>query len=232
MKYFKILLLLSSFTAMSMAKEIEFRECEKWWPDHCVGKKMSADYFALWMGDEYAVSRMVMRQHVTQKKYESILDIPCGGCIDLKGFRQEGNFIRYHGIDITPKLIERAKSLNISSEVARIQDIPLADSSFDVTYSRHILEHLPHYEDAIKELVRVAKKEAIIIFFLRPTSSPENAIRVENIDGFPVYHNWYSKSKIETYLKSLPKISSFEWQEIDSQFSMDGKEAILHLYLK
>jgi len=66
------------------------------------------------------------------------LDIGCG----LK--KREG----FLGIDIV-----RTESVN---------NLPFRDSSIDVIYTRHTLEHVDNFEKAVKEMWRVSKPNAII----------------------------------------------------------------------
>ena len=148
-------------------KQISLQRHEQWWQKNCVVEK-KLEEFSSWLGDLNADSRVKMRNYIKNKGYKSVLDIPSGLCIDFYGFKKDKTNINYHGIDITPYLVKRAKKLGISVSQGTIENIQLDDSSFDVAYARHILEHLNHYQKAINELVRVAEKEVIIIFFIKP----------------------------------------------------------------
>lgn len=108
--------------------------------------------------------------------------------------------------------------------LGRIQNIPANDSSFDVTYSRHILEHLDSCEQALTELVRVAKKEVIIVFFINPIEGESDEIVTGWADGYPIYHNRYSKTKIEKFLNLLPKVKKIFWEDVPGT-----NESLLHI---
>lgn len=75
-----------------------------------------------------------------------------------------------HGIDISPKRMEFAASyplhreLGLTFSVASATDLPFEDNSFDAVYSMYCLEHLPlGFEDAIREMVRVARKCVVLV---------------------------------------------------------------------
>lgn len=75
-------------------------------------------------------------------------------------------------------------------------------------------------------MVRVAKKEAIVTFFIRPTKDSKHHINTSYDNGHLLYHNEYSRKLIEKYVSSLEKVDHFTWEPIND------KEEILHIYLK
>lgn len=196
---------------------------EIWWEKN-LETEVSLETFHLWLGDINAPSREKMREHIKKMHYTSIVDIPCGLCLDYWGLKYEGTKIHYLGVDITPRLVALATNNNIPIVEASIESLPLDDCSFDMSYARHILEHLDSYESSIRELVRVAKKEVFITFFIKPTEEPTK-INLAMINDSPLYHNSYNKMEIERYVFSLDKVSHIEWEELE-------KEMILHIYLK
>ena len=199
------------------------KEYEKWWEIKCREKK-SLDDFMLWQGNENAISRILARLHIINKGYQSVLDIACGLAVDYEGLKKSCRDLTYLGIDISPTFIAKVKERGIPAQVGRIQDIPCGDDAFDVVYARFILEHLDAYKDAIEEMVRVAKKEVLIVFFIKPTAAANDRMVVADTNGYPIYHNQYSKSKMESFLNSLEKVKSFIWQEVKHK-----DECILHI---
>jgi len=197
-------------------------EYEIWW-EKCLENNVSIATFEGWLGDIYSTSRVAMRRHVVQKNYKSILDVPSGLCIDYFGFKHDGITIDYQGVDITPKLVALAQKQNLPVIVGDIKSLPFQDNKFDICYARHILEHLSSYEQAINELIRVAKKEALITFFIQPqeTQSISSAYYNDHL----LYHNTYCRPALERFVLSNPKVSKLEWEYVD------GREIILHIYL-
>ncbi len=143
-------------------------EYEEWW-EKCLGGTVSIEDFAGWLGDLNSPSRVLMRDHVRKKGYRSLLDVPAGLCIDYFGLKRDGLEIDYMGVDITPKLVFRAQLENIPVCEGDIKHLPFEDNRFEISYARHILEHLSGYEEAVSELIRVASRETLIVFFIAPT---------------------------------------------------------------
>lgn len=199
-----------------------FKPHEKWWEKN-LSHKMGE--FASWLGDEDATSRKVMRSYIKSKGYKTVLDVPCGLCTEYVGYRKEKSDVQYIGLDITPCLVERAQNFGINVLRGSIEAMPFQDSSIEACYSRHILEHLDYYEKAVKELIRVAQKEVVIIFFIKPQVGKER-IDGQITDGALLYHNTYDRQKLENFIMIQPKVSHFEWQEITHA------ENALHIFLK
>ncbi len=208
---------------MSAAQLVKPKPHEQWW-EQCLGSQVSMLTFSQWLGDINAQSRVAVREHVKNKNYKSILDIPSGLCIDFFGFKHNGVDIDYYGIDITPKLVDYAQAQGINVHCGSIEEIPMRDASVDVCYARHILEHLDYYQKAISGLIRVATKEVIIVFFIKPGEKPDK-IHYSDCGGYLLYHNYYNQQQLEQYVQTFSQVDKLEWEEVSSN------EIILHIYL-
>lgn len=226
MKVAKFFIILSMIipTVIS-AVNPSLKEYEKWWEFKCREKKSLED-FNFWQGGENAISRILARLHIMNKGYQSVLDIPCGLAVDYEPLKKSRSTLDYLAIDISANFIAKVTEKGIPAMTGRIQDIPCDDNAFEVVYSRFILEHLDSYKDALEEMVRVASKEVLVVFFIKPTSALNDKMVVSTTDGYPIYHNQYSKSKMEAFLRTLPKVKEFSWQEVKSK-----DECILHIYV-
>lgn len=204
---------------------IQLKEHQQWWEHNFEAR---GNDFARWLGDVNADSRLGMRRHVKKMGYESLLDVPSGLCVDYYGLKSENLASIYQGLDITPKLVARALELGIHVKQGSIENIPWNDSSFDIVYARHILEHLDYYTVALKELIRVAKKEALIVFFIKPTDQPDkiNSAKDGSTQFDLLYHNHYNKAALERYISGFAKVNSLAWEHVNDQ------EVILHIYMK
>ena len=102
---------------------------------------------------------------IDKKNYTSILD--CGaGLGQLYNWLQRTNpDIRYQGMEITKKFVDDATAADIPMILGDIENIPYEDDSFDVCVASAVLNHLHDYRPAIKEMLRVAKKEILVTFF-------------------------------------------------------------------
>lgn len=119
----------------------------------------------------YAVRRAA---HVAQ--YESILrfvepgmhvlDAGCGeGALSVL-MAKRGAVVT--GCDISePNIVESQKyaqkaGVQATFLVADGEALPFPDASFDLVVSSHVLEHLPHFEKGLDEVLRVTKKRAVV----------------------------------------------------------------------
>jgi ubiquinone/menaquinone biosynthesis C-methylase UbiE len=116
---------------------------------------------------------------------------------------------QYIGLDRTEKMLAHAKNLYKDEIVLKqgyIQSIPFEDSSIDVVIARHILEHLGEgYEQAIREVFRVAREEVILVFFVDLAEGDEDVIKESEPDenGCTYFWNTYSNSKLMEFLSEF-----------------------------
>ena len=80
------------------------------------------------------------------------------------------------------------------------------NNEFDVVYCRHVLEHQDDYKSSIKEMIRVSRKTVLVIFWLI-SDNEDDCIKYDDREN--LYHNTYSKSKINDFISSLGY--SFDW---------------------
>lgn len=93
----------------------------------------------------------------------SILEIGCSSGYYYEVFAIAGLNIEYTGVDYSPYLIEMARKYypNSRFEVNDAQHLKFSDSSFELVISGCCLLHIPDYEKAIAESVRVASRRVI-----------------------------------------------------------------------
>jgi SAM-dependent methyltransferase len=218
------MLAMSSFSFIIGVEAIQLKEHERWWT---VNMGSQLEIFHNWLGDEDAPSRVRAREHIKQKGYMSVLDIPCGLCTEYLGYQKEKSPIAYFGMDITEGLVSRAKKLGVPAFQGNIEMIPCPDSIVDVCYARHILEHLSGYKLALTELIRVAREEVIVVFFMLP-GQEEDFINLTWCDGCRVYHNIYNKNGLDEFIRQNKKVKNTDWESVGSG---ETAESILHIYL-
>ena len=104
-----------------------------------------------------------------------LLEIGCGMGSDLLQLARRG--FRVTGVDLTEAGIELAKKRfdiygqQAELRVADAENLPFADSTFDVVYSFGVLHHTPDTPKSIKEVHRVLKAggKAYIMLYYRPS---------------------------------------------------------------
>ena len=112
-----------------------------------------------------AVWKADLRLHVKTQGHKSILDCGAALCDEYFAFCREQYDVEYTATEITKKYVDHAKELGINIFHCGIDKLPFADKSFDYVMCYGVLNHQLEYEQAIREMVRVAKKEVMISFF-------------------------------------------------------------------
>lgn len=172
---------------------------ERWWQDH-LDTRMGD--FGTWLHNSDTTSRDGLYRFVESNKTRTVLECGSGLCIDYQRFfaHQNPKAVRYDAIDVTPRLVTLGRSLGANVREASIEAIPAKDGAYEMVYCRHVLEHLPGYEAALTEMLRVASRFAIAILWrTRPTG--EDTIEYNTVHDVPnTYHNTYSEERISAWL--------------------------------
>jgi len=119
-------------------------------------------------------SRVWLRERLREwGETHSLLDVGCGTGVEYEGIRREGLQTEYVGLDACERAIALARRTYPETRMRRwwVGDaghLPCADNSFDVVLLRHVLEHLPDFRPAVREALRVACCQVVLIFFWPP----------------------------------------------------------------
>jgi SAM-dependent methyltransferase len=100
----------------------------------------------------------------------SVLDIPCGGGVALRGLRP-GQGVRYVAADISPAMLDRtaraAKERGVQDQVelteADVHDLQFGDGEFDLVLSFTGLHCFPRPRDAVHEMARVTRPGGTLV---------------------------------------------------------------------
>jgi ubiquinone/menaquinone biosynthesis C-methylase UbiE len=127
-----------------------------------------------------------------------VVDAACGTCVNWEVFRHLGSECRYIGVDRCEGMLREA-GIRYGQEIETlsgyVQELPFADNEADIVIMRHILEHLQEgYEDAIREGLRVAKHELVIVFFIDPSNEAEDDISESEPDEHSCTYFWNTYS--------------------------------------
>lgn len=99
----------------------------------------------------------------------SVLDVPCGGGVALRGLRR-GQGVRYVAADISAAMlgrtreaaVERGVSDQVETEVADVGALPFGDGEFDLVVSFTGLHVFPDPHRAVLELGRVTHPGGVL----------------------------------------------------------------------
>lgn len=181
-------------------------DSDKYVHDNTLYPAPSKETFEVWMGDHNAEDRILARGLMVP--YDSLLDAGCGAAPEHRVIPSD----KYFAMDITQKLVDYNVSRGIDCRQGSLMDIPFANNQFDVVISRHVTEHMAEIETPLKELLRVARKQLLLSFFIDPIDLDWHRTKLDNegTNG-EIYHNQYSQRVIEDILAKDPKVESFAW---------------------
>lgn len=160
----------------------------------------------------YAIKKYV-------KPYSDFLDYGSGSGTTLEALIYWNKIpVHYHGLDIIPKNVEwcnehfKCNDFEVNKTIHKI-DKP--DCSWDVVYSRHVVDHMDSFENGLNEHCRVAKELVIIVLWVPPGDMDQHDIK-HIVDQGKVYENeytnHYSKSLI---MKALKEKESEGWELVE-----------------
>ena len=91
-----------------------------------------------------------------------IVDVGCGAGNILEQIRV-GHLV---GVDLSPYLLGKAQRRLLGKAFlvqGNIEALPLPTAAFDKAYCSEVLEHLPHPEQALREICRILKPTGLLI---------------------------------------------------------------------
>jgi len=84
-----------------------------------------------------------------------VLEVGCGTGLILERLALVAK--RAEGIDLSPGMLEKARSRGLSVKEASATALPFADGSFDTVVSFKVLAHVPDIAGALAEMARVCR---------------------------------------------------------------------------
>jgi DNA gyrase subunit B len=108
---------------------------------------------AAWITDEELLSRHV--GHLGVGEDARMLDVCCGSGVVGGSFR--GKVGKIEGLDLTPEMINLAKTRLDEVHKGTVYDLPFAPGTFDLVVTREVLHLLPSPEKPVAEIFRVLR---------------------------------------------------------------------------
>ena len=138
-----------------------------------------------------------IRHLISTSQARSMIEIGVGGRNEMHCladfFRAHPTF-QYVGTDWTPQFIAEAQAEFPDFKWKQLDIVTCKIEEWmksDIVYSQHVLEHCPGLNPPLRNMLLMAKKVVINIFFQPPTPTEEI-----NWSQYPVYHNFYSREHI------------------------------------
>tara|TARA_B110000208_G_scaffold181978_1_gene233259 strand:+ start:448 stop:1041 length:594 start_codon:yes stop_codon:yes gene_type:complete len=173
--------------------------------------------FENWVGESDAESKRYFYQYIKNKNYKTLLDIGCGNATLYDGLQDNNIDINYTGADSCDYFVKLGRNRNLNILHTDIRKTDVNDSTYDIVFGRHIVEHQPDFETLFTEMIRIAKKESVHIFFIKPNMG-DTIINYDKKQD--LYHNTYGSLDIVNFLKAHVKVKDFKFLDINKKETM------------
>lgn len=161
---------------------------------------------------------------------ESFLDVGCGSGTTIDALDAMKRDVKYKGVDFIDSTVSWLKEHYPVREfdVQDARHLKEADRSWDIVWSRHVVDHLESFEEALEEQCRVANKRVICVLWYSFTDGDEHIIK--NIIDGPAdnrktyedeYLNQFSRKKVKAYLEEKCK-NGWQLLEFREHVSWEG----------
>lgn len=99
---------------------------------------------------------------VAELKPTRVLDVGCGlGELGERFAKELGAEVS--AVDISPRMVELARSRGVDAQVGDAERLPFADNSFDCVFAGWVLYHVPNLQRAISECARVLAADGALV---------------------------------------------------------------------
>ncbi len=137
-------------------------------------------------------------------KNSNILEIGCGSGLIYK-LMLDHKIVKpttYQGGDTSLKMLEIARHEypDVRFDPLDIFKLPFEDSSQPNVVCIQVLQHLPAYEEAVTELVRICRDKLYIVTWFNYEAQDIIAFTGATADGTSFYNNAYSLARFEAFL--------------------------------
>ena len=143
--------------------------------------------------------------HLDISKDDIILDIGCGGGVNVERFLKMTEN-KVYGLDYSELAVERSVKLNQTAidadrcEIIQgsVSDMPFKDNSFDIVTAFETVYFWPDFENDLKEVLRVLKDDGTIFIANEALPKEDDERQKELIELLDM--NIYSKDELIEYL--------------------------------
>lgn len=176
--------------------------------DTCISKEVYQKQFgirsknwhqsAVWIANEGLLSEHV--KHLQLDSEARMLDVCCGSGVVGASFKDKVKTMI--GLDITPEMIDLARTRLDQVNQGTVYDLPFLEGSFDLVVNREVLHLLPNPERPVSEIYRVLKPGGQFIVGQILPFGPEDAAWMYRIfkKKQPLIFNMFQEDDFRTLL--------------------------------
>jgi SAM-dependent methyltransferase len=141
-------------------------------------------------------AREVAFDAVAEVRPRRVLEVGCGPgeAAERIGRELDADVV---ALDLSPRMVELARSRGVVARVGDVQDLPFADGAFDCVLAAWMLFHVPDLDRALAEVARVLRPGGRLV---AATNSGRHAAEVWELVGGPAMELSFSRENGERIL--------------------------------
>lgn len=147
-----------------------------------------------------------------------VLEVGCGSGLIAQELTKTLNLdpANYVGGDISEEMLKIARERlpDVDFRTLDILNLELEDDAFPTVINIHVIQHLPSFERALDELVRVTRKRLFIACWFAEKERVKFSNASDAWSGQRFYNNRYTKISWDERLRSHDKVKSVQWQDL------------------
>lgn len=179
---------------------------ERWWQENHATR---GDDLRRWLVESDTSSRAAVAEiadtlAASGRDRLTVLECGPGVYVDADTIWRDRPAVRYAAIDVTPAIVADGTAKGLDVRIGSVEAIPYPARSFDLVYCRHVLEHLPSYRQALTEMIKVASRVAVAVFWRLDTEAETDVILWNTVEDVPdTFHNMYAQKAVTAWLDSV-----------------------------
>jgi 2-polyprenyl-6-hydroxyphenyl methylase / 3-demethylubiquinone-9 3-methyltransferase len=209
-------------TQMPVDNQLYDRLADTWWNDDSVLSLLRTSINPARFG---YMRRVLVDGLGIDPRGKTALDIGSGGGLLAEEFARLG--CRVTGIDPSAESVETARAhaqaerLDIEYTVGVGEELPFADSSFDIAYCCDVLEHVDDLEKVLSETARVLKPGSVYLY------DTINRTRRSRLVVINLMQEWRSTALMEPNLHDWDMfIKPAELQAAMARAGLEGRDTV------
>lgn len=163
---------------------------------------------------------------------KKVLDAGCSDGQVMEMIAKKGNDV--FGFDLSKNAVEIAKKRGLKVKTGNLLEIPFEDSSFDVVFCSHVIEHIFDTNKTLEEFHRVLRKGGKLIIMTENLNSLKERIlflfgRTPTVMADPSHVKFFNPKSIRMALSN----ASFEVEKIKGThiaFPIKGQSFFSHYW--
>jgi SAM-dependent methyltransferase len=165
-------------------------------------------------------AKQVALRAVSEAAPESVLEVGCGPG-DFAELVAAETGAAVVAVDVSPRMVELARSRGVDARVGDVQDLPFGDGGFDVAVAGWMLYHVPDLPRGLGELARILRPGGRLVAM---TNSVLHLLELRDLVGSGPAPLSFSRESGEALLRE--RFAAVERIDVDGTVEFPDRRAV------